>query len=207
MAIKAKIRVRRPRSPHVPVPRGIETFRSRANLVSIHGRTGRPHGTATAQVDQFGLPALDDRYRYLGPRCRQNIATALAEGIVYAGTSGTVEEMVCYGELRRRGFVHGKGQGETVRYFEFQADAAGGRSENAGGSVVDFEVWDQGRHIALRPQNTFWHGGLGKVESDEERADTLKQQGFAEVLDIWSGDMLNDYTLEMKFNDFFGAWS
>jgi len=191
-------------APKIKPPPGLDTAKSRPDFVSIKGRRGAPHGTVTAQFDEFGLPTQDDRYRHLGPRCRANIAIALREGIVYLGTSGTTEEMVVYGELRRRGFAHGP-QGDASRYFYFQDPLGGGKNRDSGGSVVDFEVYDQGRTIALRPQNTFWHGSLGKIESDSERADRLKELGVDDVFDIWSPETLNDTTLEMKFNQYFGA--
>lgn len=190
-------------APKIKPPPGLETAKSRANEVSIKGRRGAPHGTQSAVFDEFGLPAHDDRYRHLGPRCRANIALAIREGIVYLGTSGTTEEMVIYGELRRRGFSHGPG-GDASRFFYFQDPLGGGRNRDSGGSVVDFEVYDQGRTIALRPQNTYWHGSLGKIESDRERADRLKELGVDDVFDIWSPETLNDATLELKMNQWFG---
>lgn len=197
--------------PQLRPPPGIATGARRPSIVNIEGRSGRPKGTIAPRLDQFGLPSGDPRYATLGPRCRENIRRALDEGIVYTGTSGTTEEMIVYGELRRRGFERGlvpdtrDRKNPEPNWFLYQADEGGGRSRDGGGSVVDFEVHFQGEKIALRPQNSYWHGGLDKREQDEKRADRLREIGFDRVCDIWSADVTNDFTLELIFNNWFGA--
>jgi len=162
-----------------------------AHGVSL-GRAGNPAGNPRALYDEYGIPR-DSKYAGLGPRCRGDVAIALREGFEYQGTSATTEEQVCYGELRRRGFTLGLGTSE--RSFQPQSPIAG--------SVVDFEVWDRGERVALRPQNRYWHGHLDKINHDEGKADLLEEAGYT-VRDIWSEDSLDDQGLVLKFNQFFG---
>lgn len=159
------------------------------------GRTGRPHGVAKAAFDQFGL-ATDSKYASLGPRCRENVARALKAGASYQRNSGTTEELVCFGEFLRRGFTYELGS--SSRSFLWQSPIAG--------SIVDFEAWDRGVRHAVRPQNTYWHGHLDKVNHDEKKAEQIEALGYV-VDDIWDYDSLDDYALAHKFDQFFGPGS
>lgn len=157
----------------------------------VQSRTGRVAGVADAVLDAFGLPIV--KYRHLGPRARANIARALADGMLNLRTSGTPEEMICYGELIRRGYTYGLGS--SNRSFLWQSPVAG--------NIVDFEVWHGAERIALRPQNVYWHGHLVKQAADERKAEELVSQGYT-VADIWSPDLADDATLALKFNQYFG---
>lgn len=170
----------------------INLGRSRKGGVVLQ-KSDRIRGNDRAVTDEFGL-GRDSKYAGLGPRCRYDVALSIREGFLYQVQSGTTEEQVIYGELRRRGFT--LGLGSSNRSFLPQSPIAG--------SIVDFEVWDRGEKVALRPQNQYWHGSLDKINHDDEKADGIVQAGYT-VHDIWSGDSLNDEGLRLKMDQFFGS--
>lgn len=155
--------------------------------------TGNVRGNPRAQFDEFGLPRTS-KYAALGPVCRYAVALAIREGFLYQVQSGTTEEQVCYGELRRRGFT--PGLGSSTRSFQPQSPVAG--------SIVDFEVWDRGERCAMRPMNQYWHGHLDKINHDDDLGDRIIAGGWT-LHDIWSGDSLSDTGLLLKFDQFWGA--
>jgi len=169
----------------------IKTGSQRASGVTL-GRAGNPRNVPYAEADQFGL-LRNSKYRSLGPRCRENVARAIASGFVYQGQSATTEEQICFGELLRRGFT--LGLGSSARSFVAQSYIAG--------SQVDFEVWIGGEKIALRPQNLYWHGEADKRFSDDLKGEKIMRAGYT-LYDIWSSDSLTDLGIERKFDTFFG---
>jgi hypothetical protein len=160
--------------------------------VTLERRWAR--GLDRPQQDEFGL--TDPKYKGLGRRCRRNVARAIAEGFVLevgARTFGTTEEQILYGELRFWGFE--VGLGAAPRSFLPQSYIAGHN--------VDFEVWDRGEKIALRPMNAYWHGHEAQINQDDFKGEEIEAAGYV-LRDIWSGDALNDEALVTKFGQFFG---
>lgn len=187
----AKIAKSRQKSKPVPQNRIVKTGRQTAGAVS-GGRTGRVRGVESPKFDRYGLET-DSKYAGLGDRCRGNIAIAIRDGLTYQGTYGTTEEQVIWGELRRRGFTHPRLS--SGRSFGFQEPIAG--------SVLDFALDVEGTQIALRPQNTYWHGQQTKRYRDDDKARRLIARGWT-VADIWSAEALVDATLEAFFDELVG---
>lgn len=164
------------------------------NRINVRGRTGNPRGAPKELFDRYGLSTKDPKYHALGPRGKENVAIALKEGITFKYSSGTVEEMVVYGELRRRGYQTSAGLGP--QWFEFQANVAG--------KVVDFLVYDGTVKISIESRNKQWHGQQKDIAADDERADKLLARSVSSVYWFWTPEALSDSALTMRFNQWLG---
>jgi hypothetical protein len=96
----------------------------------------------------------------------------------------TTPELITYVWLKERAYD-----------FEFQVEAAGGRS-STGGSVIDFVV-KSGKVWAWRIEGDFWHSRVEQVALDEIRKKNLigayvGSYQLDGVVDIWESSIYQD---------------
>jgi hypothetical protein len=168
-----------------------------AGHVAVYGRAQRVRGIVEEETDRYGLLTKDPKYRMLGPRGKQNVAVALREGIKHTASAGTVEEMVCYGELRRRGYERSPlPRPAGPRDFVWQAWLDG--------YSLDFLVAQHGRLLVIQPQNVKWHGGGDARANEDKREQLLMAREVDEVWSLWTPMLIGDESVRLLFDEALG---